>query len=342
MAVRPTCCVHLKSSAPCHIQLVRQASRISLAPHVPSLRRSGQRIADRRCEASGGGRGAEGTGLVLADKAFQVVLPPYGVRPIELCRPEKLKRVPHTAGPLHTPCSSPPRSVRSVRSGQRIADRRCARRWGGWGKGRAASAGVVLANEAFQGGCSPYGVRSTEPCPPEKLIRVSHTAGLSTYPMCPSPASRRSARSGQRIERSDGALGRLGKGRGECWARARWRSSRTVRFERPVVRSADRRCALRLLGGRGSSTRRFRVAPPNGVQPKELRPPDKPQPCSAYSWSVSHLLSPRPAPRVPALRSIRPADRGPAVRRGARGEGGAESAVSAYEAFQGWCPHMVV
>jgi hypothetical protein len=147
-----------------------------------SLRRSGQRIADRRCAAASGGRGAmESAGLVaparrtvrfersdvrnrrsggalrwrgeeggwralgswLLTRLFRGA-PPYGVRPTELCLPEKPNPVRHTAVPSRISCGTHGlirRPVRSVRSGRRIADRRCAAvvRSGGWGEGAMES-----------------------------------------------------------------------------------------------------------------------------------------------------------------------------------------------------------
>ncbi len=61
----------------------------------------------------------------------------------------------------HIPCLPDPPSRRSARSGQRIADRRCALRRGG-GKGLARALGSVLAHEAFQG-CCPIWRATPEP-----------------------------------------------------------------------------------------------------------------------------------------------------------------------------------
>ncbi|MHB8289124.1 MAG: hypothetical protein ACYDEY_07805 [Acidimicrobiales bacterium] len=88
---------------------------------------------------------------------------------------------------------------------------------GGWWEGAMESAGLVLADEAFQGWCP-------------------HMAGSSRTPLTPTTASRRSARSGQRIANRPSRPSRSirpadrgpavrcgvrGKGRGESWARAR-------------------------------------------------------------------------------------------------------------------------
>ena len=67
---------------------------------------------------------------------------------------------------------------RSVRSGQRIADRRCAAAAGG--RGWMESAGLALVYEAFQGCCPHMVVRPMALRPPEKLnlvgIQRSHHA----------------------------------------------------------------------------------------------------------------------------------------------------------------------
>ena len=81
-----------------------------------SLRRSGQRIADRRCGTAAGGRARwRALGSWLLTRLFRGA-PPYGVRPTELCLPEKLNPVRHTAGPSRIPrCTPRPRSVRPDR-----------------------------------------------------------------------------------------------------------------------------------------------------------------------------------------------------------------------------------
>ena len=87
------------------------------------------------------------------------------------------------------------------------------------GGGAAESAGLVLADEAFQGGC-PIWCATPELCPPEKLSRVSHTAGPSriscdSHAPVPSLRSIRPAVPPAPIDpasgsRTGGALRRLG------------------------------------------------------------------------------------------------------------------------------------
>ena len=126
---------------------------------------------------------------------------------------------------MHRECPasrSHPPSHGSVRSGQRIADRRCAVACGGKGTWRVL--GPCLHTRLFRD-AAPYGVLSTEPCSPEKLNPVPHTAGLITsrvashahVPLAPcDPAS--GSRTGGALRRRAGE-----GGAGGHWADARAR-----------------------------------------------------------------------------------------------------------------------
>ena len=78
------------------------------------------------------------------------------VRPTELCSPQEAQPCSaHTRPVTHPVWHHTPPIRRTVRSGQRIADRRCAAAGAGR-KGAMESAGLVFADVAFQG-CYPIG-----------------------------------------------------------------------------------------------------------------------------------------------------------------------------------------
>ncbi len=154
-------------------------------------------------------------------------------------------------------------SRRSARSGRRIADRRCVAAGGGAGE----SAGLVLADEASQGGCSPYGVRSTELCPPEKLNRVAHTAGVTTHPVCttrPTPRVPLAPCDPASGSRTGGALRGGGEGAREGTGLVLADGARVPSLR--AIRPADRGPAVRAAadGGRGRGKHRSRDVAPYG------------------------------------------------------------------------------
>ena len=188
------------------------------------------------------------------------------------------------ASPTSSRCVVP--SHRSIRPAIRGAAVRC----GGWGEGRARTLGSCSPTRRFRG-AAPYGVLSTDLCPPGKPNGDCHTAGPITHlvsPHAPVPS---------------------------------------LRAIRPAVRGPAVRAAA--CGGKGprwralgscSLTRGFRVAAPIWRC--------DPRSCAHLERSILYAIQRvRHAPRVSAgtsrsLRSIRPADRGPAVRCGGLGEGG--------------------
>ena len=151
-----------------------------------------------------------------------------------------------------------PASRRSVRSGQRCSDRRCAAADGGED---AESAGLVLADEAFQGGCPIW-------CDPRSCAHLKSSAGHRMWLVCltsrvaPTPRIPFAPCDPASGSRTGGALRRaLG-----------WLAERPA----PSIRPADRGPAVRRCGGWGegwsrsslgscSLTRRFREAAPYGV-----------------------------------------------------------------------------
>ena len=190
-------------------------------PCAPGDPASGSRAGGARCGARGKGCCGERWARARM-RGVSGWLPRCGGVTRELCPPEKLSLVRHTAG-LTTHLVFPRSVVPSLRA-IRPADRGPAVRRGGWGRGlRMESAGLVFGYEAFQ--VFPHmAVRPTEPCSPEKLSRVRHTAGPSRMsclrelalrcPVAPGdPAS--GSRTGGAVRR------RGGRGRdGERWARA--------------------------------------------------------------------------------------------------------------------------
>jgi hypothetical protein len=216
---------------------------------------------------------------------------PYGIQPVR---------------PASRVGTTRPRPVRSARSGQRIADRRCAAAAGGGARWRAL--GSCSPHEAFQGWLPPYGGTTHGAVPTWKAQPRAAYSGFITHLMSPRDSrSPRSARSGQRI--------------------------------------AGRRCAAAAGEGgpRGalascSQTKLFRVAAPYGGAIHGAMLTWKAQRCTACSGSDHACRVPRGPSR--SLRPIRPTDRGSAVRCGVWGEGvrGEVGRVLGYEAFQGGCP----
>ena len=104
---------------------------------VPASRRSarsGQRIADRRCAAASGGRGPWRGWARARLRGVSGVLPPYGGVTHRVVPTWKAhSRTAYSRSITHLVWYARPRPVRSVRSGQRIADRRCAVACGGEG-----------------------------------------------------------------------------------------------------------------------------------------------------------------------------------------------------------------
>ncbi len=146
-----------------------------------------------------------------------------------------------------------PASRRSVRSGQRCSDRRCAAADGGED---AESAGLVLADEAFQGGCPIW-------CDPRSCAHLKSSAGHRMWLVCltsrvaPTPRIPFAPCDPASGSRTGGATLRRVGGR--------------VVEEFAGLVLADEACQG--------------FCSPDGVQPTELCPPEKPS-------RVSHTTNP--------------------------------------------------